>query len=116
MPNESELLQKIIDSSNATIYLKDEDGRFIMVNHQAANRVNLSPEDFAGKTLYDYLPKEECDIIRSKELKVMEAGVPKSFKFHITTPGGKANHCKPNISRIDRRTPKCGRWNIFRYY
>ncbi len=37
MPNETELLRNFIDSSKAIIYLKDGDGRFLMVNGRAAS-------------------------------------------------------------------------------
>ena len=32
MANEANLIQNFIDSSNAVIFLKDEQGRFLMVN------------------------------------------------------------------------------------
>ena len=88
MANETELLQKMVDSSNVTFYLKDEQGRYIMVNRHAADRFYLKVDDFVGKTVYDFLPKEEADYIRSKELKTVEAGIPMHFKFNITTRKG----------------------------
>lgn len=89
MSYENEILQKIVDSSNATFYLKDEQGRYIFVNSHAAKRVNLKPEDFTGKTVYDYFPKEEADFLNAKEKEAREAGKPVHFKLNITTSKGK---------------------------
>ncbi|MGI9534198.1 MAG: PAS domain-containing protein [Thermodesulfobacteriota bacterium] len=88
MANETDLIQKFIDSSHAVIYIKDEQGRFIMVNRYAAGLVNLSPEDFVGKTDHDFFSKEDSDMFRANDLKVTEAGTPMSFKGKHTTEGG----------------------------
>lgn len=87
MANEIELIQKFIDSSQAVIYLKDEQGRFIMVNSHAAKLVNLSKEDFIGKTDYDFYSKEDSDMFRSQDLKVTEAGNPMTFKINVSVDG-----------------------------
>ena len=76
MPNEAELLRSFIDSSEAVIYLKDEEGRFLMVNSRAAGIADRSIEEFIGKTDYDFYSKEESNMFRELDLKVTEAGKP----------------------------------------
>jgi PAS domain-containing protein len=39
---EVSLIQKFIDSSNAVLYLKDEQGRFLMVNRRVAEMLKVS--------------------------------------------------------------------------
>ena len=87
MSNGEEVLRRFIDSSEAVIYLKDEDGRFLMVNSRAAGVVKKSIEDFIGKTDYDFYSGEDSDMFRSQDLKVTEAGRPMTFKSSIVVDG-----------------------------
>ena len=80
LSREANLLQKFIDSSNALIFLKDEQGRYLMVNHRFAEMLKVSKEEVIGKTDYDFAPKEEADNWRANDRKVAEAGTPMNFK------------------------------------
>lgn len=98
MANEANLIQNFIDSSKAVIYLKDEQGRFLMVNRRAAEIVNSSKEELIGKTDYDFFSKDEADIFRANDRKVAEAGTPMNFKSTISVPEGQ-------ITFIDHKFP-----------
>ncbi len=80
MANEANLIQTFIDSANALIYLKDEQGRFLMVNRRVVELFKSSKEQIIGKTDYDFAPKEEADNWRANDRKVAEAGTPMNFK------------------------------------
>ncbi len=86
--DEVSLIQNFIDSSNAVIYLKDDQGRFIMVNRQFAEQVKLSKEELLGKTDYDFAPEEEADEFRANDRKVAEAGTSIVFKETLTLDDG----------------------------
>jgi PAS domain S-box-containing protein len=88
MANEANLLQNFIDSSNANIYLKDEQGRFLMVNRRVAEMLKVSKEQIIGKNNHDLMPKEEADRIRANDSKVTEAGTPLTFKETVTIDDG----------------------------
>ena len=88
MANEANLIQTFIDSANANIYLKDGQGRFLMVNRQLAERLKSSKEQLLGKTSYDLMPKEEGDKLRADDRKVIEAGTPLTFKETVTFADG----------------------------
>ena len=90
MANEANLLQNFIDSSNAVIYLKDEQGRLLMVNRRAAEMAKLSKDEIIGKTDDDLnlFPKEEVDRWRAHNRKVTEAGTPINFKETVTFADG----------------------------
>ncbi len=81
---EANLIQDFIDSSNAVIYLRDEQGRFLMVNRRLAELFKASKEQIIGKTSYDFCPKEDVDKWRASDRKVTETGAPKTFKFTAT--------------------------------
>jgi len=84
MADKADLLQNFLDSSDTVIYLKDEQGRFIMVNRRVAEMFNVNKEEVIGKTDYDILPKEEADKFRANDRKVAETGTPMNFKGTVS--------------------------------
>ncbi|MCP4365074.1 MAG: PAS domain-containing protein, partial [Planctomycetes bacterium] len=82
------LIQEFIDSSNAVVYLKDEQGCFLMVNRRLAELFKASKEQIIGKTDYDFCPKEDVDKWRANDRKVTEAGTPMNFKEIDTLDDG----------------------------
>ncbi len=85
---EVSLLQNFIDSANAFIYLKDEQGRLLMVNRRVAELFKSSKEQIIGKTDYDFAQKEDVDKFRANDRKVAEAGTPMTFKETNTLDDG----------------------------
>ena len=81
-------MQKLIESSNVIIYLKDEEGRFLMVNQKLAELFQAPREEIIGKTDYDFASEEQADKWRAQDLKVAEAGTPINFKFTTSLPEG----------------------------
>ncbi|MDD5622555.1 MAG: PAS domain-containing protein [Actinomycetota bacterium] len=58
LSNRCDMLQKLIDTIPDYIYIKDKKNRFVMVNSAMANFHRKKPEDFIGKTDFDFAPKE----------------------------------------------------------
>ena len=85
---QSDILQKFIDSANAAIYLKDGQGRFLMVNNRVAKMFKASKEEIIGKTDFDFISKEKAEMFRAYDRKVAEAGSPMSFKATISSRDG----------------------------
>ncbi len=75
-----EILQSILDNSTAVIYIKDSQGRYILINHQYEILFNISKEWIVDKTDYDIFPKEIADEFRKNDRKVLEAGHPLEFE------------------------------------
>ncbi|OGQ77881.1 MAG: hypothetical protein A3F90_18580 [Deltaproteobacteria bacterium RIFCSPLOWO2_12_FULL_60_19] len=73
-------LRAIIDTSTRIIYLKDREGRYLLVNRQYEKLFHLTAEQIAGKTDHDIFPKEFADAYRANDLKTLEAGVPLEFE------------------------------------
>ncbi|HEX4997172.1 MAG TPA: PAS domain-containing protein, partial [Terriglobia bacterium] len=79
MSKQAELIEDLVDSSDAAIYLKDGQGRFIMVNRKVAELAKMSKEDLIGKTDFDILPKDQADRVRSADQKVTRSGAAVDF-------------------------------------
>jgi two-component system, cell cycle sensor histidine kinase and response regulator CckA len=65
------LLQGIMDNSNAVIFTKDVEGRFLMVNRRFEQLFHVSRSSFVGKTDYDLFPKEYADAFRASDQQVI---------------------------------------------
>jgi PAS domain S-box-containing protein len=72
----AELLGAIIDNSSRIIYLKDRQGRYLLVNRQYEQLFHLTCQQIVGKTDYDIFPRETADAFRANDLKVLDAGGP----------------------------------------
>lgn len=83
-----QILQSIIDGSNAAIYLKDIDGRFILVNERHARALGTTKQDAIGKTEYDFLPAPTADRQRSHDREVIETCSSQKYEEVVETEQG----------------------------
>jgi len=64
-------LQAIIEATPNAIYVKDEQGRYIMINEQGAKSVGRTVEDFIGKTDLDVFPPDLANRIMALDQKIL---------------------------------------------
>lgn len=88
MANEADLIQNFLDSTDAVIYLKDDQGRFLMVNRVCGELFKASKEEILGKTDYDFASTEQADKWRANDRKVIEARTPMTFREPAVFPDG----------------------------
>lgn len=67
------LLRAIIDNSAAVIYVKDLDGRYLMVNRRYEEIFRLGNEAIVGRTDHELFPKEAADAFRAMDRRVIAA-------------------------------------------
>jgi len=60
LSHEHGLLQTLMDSVPDSIYFKDDENRFVMVNKAKAAHSNVKPEEMIGKTDFDFFPEERA--------------------------------------------------------
>ncbi|HZE91842.1 MAG TPA: PAS domain S-box protein [Rhizobacter sp.] len=71
-----QLLQAIIDNSAAAIYVKDLQGRYLLVNRRYAELFHARPEALIGKSDHELFDKEAADAIRAMDQRVAAAALP----------------------------------------
>jgi PAS domain S-box-containing protein len=71
-----ELLQSVINNAGNVIFVKDTEGRYLLINKRFEELFHVSNEDILGKTDYDCFPKEQADLFRSNDMKALLAGAP----------------------------------------
>jgi two-component system, sensor histidine kinase and response regulator len=73
---EHELLQTLIENIPDSIYFKDEQNRFVLVNKAKADHWHVSEESMIGKTDFDFLPPEEAQKACADDTQIMKTGQP----------------------------------------
>lgn len=68
-----QLLMAIIDNSAAVIYVKDLQGKYLLVNRRFCEIFNLDKQRILGNTDYDLFPKETADAYRAMDNRVAAA-------------------------------------------
>ncbi len=72
---ESEILLKnMINNTTAVIYLKDTQGRYILINHQYEKLFNITNEEARGKTDLDIFPQDIATQFMNNDKKVLDSG------------------------------------------
>lgn len=66
-------LQAILDNTASIIFVKDIEGRYLLINKQYLTLFELSEPQVLGKTDYELFPKELADSLRDNDKKVVAA-------------------------------------------
>lgn len=69
-----ELLQAVIDNSTAIVYVKDLQGRYMLVNRRFEELFHHSRDWVIGKTDYEIFPKANADAYRKADQEVVAVG------------------------------------------
>jgi PAS domain S-box-containing protein len=73
-------LQAILDHSPTLIFLKDTEGRYLLVNRQFETAFHLASKDIVGKTDAEIFSPEQAAAFRVNDNKVLQAGTPLQFE------------------------------------
>ncbi len=83
-----ELFQGILDNVNAVIYVKDADGRYLLVNREFERIRSLKAEEILGRSEDEIGSGELAKRVRAADRAVIESGTPMSSEQGLLTPDG----------------------------
>ncbi|MHB8908242.1 MAG: PAS domain-containing protein [Syntrophales bacterium] len=69
-------LQSILDNSGILVFLKDLEGRYIMVNRRFEELFHVTRQAVVGKSDHDLFSQEYADKFRQHDLLALEKGAP----------------------------------------
>jgi PAS domain S-box-containing protein len=75
-----QILRAIVDSTTAVIYIKDADGRYLLVNRRFEELFHVRQEHALGRGDHDIFPRHTADSVRANDLRVLRAGRPLEFE------------------------------------
>jgi PAS domain S-box-containing protein len=81
-------IQAILDNTPLAIYVKDMEGRYILVNKTFKENFNVREEDVISKTIYDLRSKGSIEKYMEADQKVIETGKPVEMEDVLKFPDG----------------------------
>jgi PAS domain S-box-containing protein len=69
-----ELLRGIVDNAPTLIYVKDLDGRYLLVNRHMADVIGVDATSILGKTVFDVYAPEQARVLAAFDQRVLAAG------------------------------------------
>lgn len=82
------LLEAVIEGTSDAIFVKDRDGRYLMVNSAAAARVGHKARDVVGKTCRDFFSADTISQILERDRQVLDLGESQTYEEQLTAAGG----------------------------
>ncbi|MHC4697997.1 MAG: PAS domain-containing sensor histidine kinase, partial [Planctomycetota bacterium] len=81
-------LQGILDNTTAVIYVKDQDGSYLLANRRFEELFHVSREEILGKTDYDFFSKDRADAFRANDKRVLKECRPVEFEEVVPQDDG----------------------------
>ncbi len=73
-------LRAILDNSPILIFLKDQDGRYMLVSKEFERVFHIREEEIRGKTDEEVFPAEQAALFRANDAQVLRTGLPMAFE------------------------------------
>ncbi|MFO0875983.1 MAG: PAS domain S-box protein [Gemmataceae bacterium] len=87
-----EQLRALVDSIRSPIFMKDRQGRHLLVNAFYEEATGISREKVLGKTDYEVMPREVASHIVGQDRQVMDSGKPLTYEESVPGPDGALRH------------------------
>jgi PAS domain S-box-containing protein len=88
LPNSDQILRAVIEATPDAIFVKDLDGRYVLVNAAAARFLGKSPEEIVGKRDLELYPEATARRFIEDDRKVLATGRPQHFEGVATDEDG----------------------------
>src|SRR5437763_6861674 len=89
IPNSFQILQAVMEATPDAIFVKDLEGRYVLVNEAAARFLGKSPDEIIGKHDLELYPEETARQFIEDDRKVLESGNPHVFEGVATSETGR---------------------------
>ncbi|WP_436533555.1 PAS domain S-box protein [Actinoplanes sp. HUAS TT8] len=94
-------LMALIDHTSAVIYMRDSNGRYLLVNREYERLFDLRREDIVGLTDHDLFPLDVADAFRENDRQALAGGVPVQMEEHAPGDDGVRTYLTVKFPLID---------------
>jgi PAS domain S-box-containing protein len=96
-------LQTLLDNSPAGIYLKDSEGKYLLLNREYGRILGISPEKAVGKTDSELLSADVAEKLRRNDLAVLMTGAPINIEKTMIVNGEPRNFISTKFPLLDSK-------------
>ena len=68
------MLSSVLDNSGTVIFIKDLEGKYLLINRRYEDLFHISREEVVGKTDFDIFPAEAAEQFQEKDRRALEHG------------------------------------------
>jgi PAS domain S-box-containing protein len=108
---DAQRLLQAIDSTSAVIYMRDREGRYLLVNRRYEELFGVSRREITGLTDHDLFAPEVADAFRANDLKAFELGAEIQTEEVAPHPDGPHTYITvkyPLVDAAGRHYAVCG--------
>jgi len=80
-------IRAIIDSITSFVYMKDLEGRYLLVNDSFLKRTGKPIDEIIGKSHFELFPKDSADIMNTADKKVIKDRLPYEYEEFVEHDG-----------------------------
>jgi two-component system, sensor histidine kinase len=80
------MLNAIVERSDAAIFVKDAQGRYLLANPATADMIGVAQKDLIGRSDEELFPPEVAQVLRENDRRVLQEGL--TLKAEETVPMG----------------------------
>lgn len=88
LADREQLLVQVIDNCPSYIFVKDREGRYLLINRALEPLYRVARSEVKGKDDFDFWPREIAEAMRSNDRDVMTTGKPLEREEHTEEPDG----------------------------
>lgn len=81
-------LQSLLDASPSTIFIKDQNGKYLLCNDTYAKKIQRQRGDIIGKTVFDIFPAAVAEKMNANDRSVFDSGKSRLFEIKIPSADG----------------------------
>ncbi len=96
-----ERLRAIIDNSLSVIYMKDPDGRYILVNRRLTEVLGLDEAEIIGRTDAEIYPSAAASVFMENDRAVMDSRTPTEFEELVRRDDGESYYLSTKVPLFD---------------
>jgi PAS domain S-box-containing protein len=96
-------LQAIIDNVAAIVYVKDVEGRYLLINRHYQQVLSIDAQRMIGRTDYDFFDREVADKFVDNDRRVLETGEATQFEEVAVHPDGPHTYVSVKFPLRDAR-------------
>src|SRR5262249_32436614 len=105
-------LQEVLDHAMAAIYLRDANGRYLLVNRYWEALAGRRAEDVVGKNIEEIMPPDSVEALQPHNREVLESCQPMQFEESIPQADGMHTWVSVKFPQFDGSGRAVGVWGI----